>query len=55
MVGDGLSSDIAGGRAMSFITCWYNPERKPQPAQMIPDYTISDLRELLSLVDRGGF
>jgi 2-haloacid dehalogenase len=54
MVGDGLSSDIAGGRAMGFTTCWYNPEGKPQPEQVLPDYTIADLRELLSLVARDG-
>ena len=52
MVGDGLSSDIAGGLAMGFATCWYNPEGKPQPEQIIPHYTITDLHELLSLVPR---
>ena len=54
MVGDGLSSDIVGGRAMGFATCWYNPERRAQPELVIPDYTIADLRELLSLVARDG-
>jgi 2-haloacid dehalogenase len=54
MVGDSLSSDIAGGRAMGFATCWYNPERKPQPELVIPDYTIAQLRELLALVARDG-
>jgi FMN phosphatase YigB (HAD superfamily) len=39
---------------MGFGTCWYNPERKPQPEQLIPDYTIADLRELLALVARAG-
>jgi 2-haloacid dehalogenase len=53
MVGDGLSSDIAGGRAMGFVTCWYNPERKPLPEQMPPDSVIADLRELLDLVARS--
>jgi 2-haloacid dehalogenase len=54
MVGDGLGSDIAGGRAMGFATCWYNPERKPLPEPMIPDYVIADLRELIGLVAGGG-
>jgi HAD superfamily hydrolase (TIGR01549 family) len=52
MVGDGLSSDIAGGRAMGFTTCWYNPEGKPRPQQLIPDYMIAELPELLALVAR---
>lgn len=50
MVGDSLSSDIAGGNAMGFITCWYNAGTQSRPTQVIPDYTIADLRELSRIV-----
>ncbi|HKO93343.1 MAG TPA: YjjG family noncanonical pyrimidine nucleotidase [Polyangiaceae bacterium] len=50
MVGDSVSSDIAGGNAMGFITCWYNPTAQPPPLHVVPDYTIRDLRELTRIV-----
>jgi 2-haloacid dehalogenase len=50
MVGDSASSDIAGGNAMSFITCWYNPHAQARPEHVVPDYTIADLRELTRIV-----
>ncbi|MEO8178091.1 MAG: YjjG family noncanonical pyrimidine nucleotidase [Deltaproteobacteria bacterium] len=50
MVGDGLSSDIAGGNAMGFRTCWYTPRPQPAPEHVLPDYVISDLRELTAIV-----
>lgn len=49
MVGDSLAADIAGGRAMGFATCWFNPlglTTATKPA----DYTIRELSELLPLV-----
>jgi FMN phosphatase YigB (HAD superfamily) len=52
MVGDSASSDIAGGNAMGFITCWYNPKGQPLPLHVVPDYTIADLRELTRIVRR---
>jgi len=52
MVGDSLSSDIAGGSAMGFRTCWYTPSPQPAPVQVVPDYVISDLRELSAIALR---
>ncbi len=62
MVGDSLSSDIAGGIIYGLATCWYNPEGLPAPADALPpaggpDYEIRELRELPPIVlgasDRG--
>jgi len=55
MVGDSLSSDIAGGNAMGFITCWYNPRAQSRPAKVVPDYTIADLRELGRIVQQPAW
>ena len=51
MIGDKLSSDIAGGQNYGLDTVWYNPGRLPLPARPRPTYTISALRELPALVD----
>ena len=49
MVGDSLTADIAGGQAMGFATCWFNPLGLPAPDKPA-DYTIRSLSELLAIV-----
>lgn len=49
MVGDSLTSDMAGGLAAGLRCCWYNPKRLPAPQGMDLDYIISDLNEIESL------
>ncbi len=50
MVGDSLTSDIAGGIGFGIKTCWYNPAKNPVLPGLEPDYEITDLRELLTLL-----
>ena len=50
IIGDSCSSDINGGIAAGIDTCWYNPQNAPLTAVSSPSYTISDLRELLSIL-----
>ena len=47
LVGDSLTSDIKGAKAVGLPCCWYNPRRKPAPPELCPDFEISNLRELL--------
>ena len=46
IVGDSLSSDILGGINAGIQTCWYNPDEKENKFDIVPDYIISDLREI---------
>lgn len=50
IVGDSLSSDIQGGINAGIQTCWYNPSEKENKSSIIPNYMISDLRELYSCI-----
>ena len=50
VVGDSLSSDIAGGIGVGLDVCWYNPKKKTPPADMKITYTVSELSEILSIV-----
>ena len=50
IVGDSLTSDIQGGINAGIRTCWYNPDRKPLPAEYTVDLVISDLHELIPLL-----
>jgi len=49
MVGDSLSSDIAGGINGGLATCWYNPGRSPS-GESPASHEINDLDQLIKIV-----
>ena len=51
MVGDSLSSDILGGIQAGIKTCWVNPQGKPCPEHIRPDYEIKALSQLEELLE----
>ncbi len=50
MVGDSLSSDMAGARAAGIATCWYNPHRQARPADLDLTYEIHALADLIGVL-----
>jgi FMN phosphatase YigB (HAD superfamily) len=50
MVGDSLTSDIAGAAAYGIDACWFNPAGKERPAGVNIRYEIQRLDELLRIV-----
>ncbi len=54
MVGDGLSSDIAGAVAFGIDSCWYNPAGQTNGSSAAPTYEISELPELLTIARGPG-
>jgi YjjG family noncanonical pyrimidine nucleotidase len=50
MIGDGLSSDIAGGANYGIDTCWFNPDGLPLNGFPKPTFTITDLSEIEAIV-----
>lgn len=50
MIGDSLTSDIAGGRNAGIDTCWYNPRRLPRSDSDVVTYEIDDLAGLEAIV-----
>ncbi len=58
MIGDSLTSDIAGGVAAGIDTCWFNPGREPgapgggEEGRFLPDptYEIRSLGDLLRIL-----
>lgn len=49
IIGDSLSSDIAGGINYGINTCWYNPNFKEIENGINPTYEIKHLLDLLKL------
>jgi len=51
VVGDSLSSDIAGGAAAGLDTCWFNPSGAANGHGVDPTHEIRRLSELLGIVE----
>ncbi|MGI6167142.1 MAG: YjjG family noncanonical pyrimidine nucleotidase [Eubacteriales bacterium] len=51
VIGDSLSSDIAGGIGAGLDVCWYNPAGAAAPGGMKINYIIADLSELTGIVN----
>ncbi len=49
MIGDSLTSDIAGGRNYGIDTCWYNPHGTQRPDGTQIDHEIASLGELTDI------
>lgn len=50
VIGDSLSSDIAGGIGAGLDVCWYNPAGAAAPSGMSINYIIDDLSDLINIV-----
>lgn len=51
IVGDSLTSDIAGGNNAGILTCWVNPKHLPGRDDIRVDYEIEALSQLPALLE----
>ena len=51
IVGDSLLSDIRGGINAGIKTCWVNPNHRPFREEIVPDYQIEKLPQLLPILE----
>lgn len=51
MVGDSLTSDMAGALNYGMPTCWFNPTVSPLPDTHPVDWVVHDLAEVLTIVN----
>lgn len=50
IIGDSLTTDIRGANNAGLPCCWVNPQKKPAPSDLIINYEIQSLPELLDFV-----
>ena len=50
MVGDSISSDIAGGKDAGIKTVWLNRFGAENKSKIVPDYEIDDISGLPELI-----
>ncbi|MGD2077627.1 MAG: YjjG family noncanonical pyrimidine nucleotidase [Chloroflexota bacterium] len=51
IVGDSLTSDMAGGFAYGIDTCWYNPTGRQADASLPVTYEIQNLAQLVDILN----
>lgn len=54
MIGDSLTSDIAGGAAAGLRTIWFNPRGLPTPADLLPDAVVRSPAEVEAVLEEMG-
>ena len=50
IIGDSLSSDIAGGKGAGMKTLFFNLKKQEIPSEIQPDFTVNTLREIQSIL-----
>ncbi len=55
IVGDSLTSDIAGGYNAGIKTCWYNPKGKKAGKSYHIDYEIQNLHQIYEVLYEPGY
>ncbi|MBD5466462.1 MAG: HAD-IA family hydrolase [Lachnospiraceae bacterium] len=50
IIGDSLTSDMAGGNQAQIATCWYNPGNLPKKGDVRIDYEIRNLWEVENIL-----
>ena len=50
MIGDSLSSDVAGAVGVKMDSCWYNPKGKTNDSGFTPTFEIGKLTDLLNIL-----
>ena len=51
VIGDSLTSDMAGGVGYGLDTCWYNPRGDVDEMELPITYEIEDMKELFDILD----
>ena len=51
IVGDSLTSDIAGGKNVGIITIWFNGGHNINDGDIVPDYEIFSLSDVQSIIE----
>ena len=50
IIGDSISSDMAGGFGCGIDTCWYNPNHRENPMNIPVTYEVHKLREVRNII-----
>ncbi len=53
VVGDSLTSDIKGGIQAGLKTCWYRPNGTVNETPWVPDYEISHLNQIFTILEHS--
>lgn len=50
MIGDSITNDIAGAKAIGMDVCYYNPKGKQKPENAFVDYEVNSIHDLVQIL-----
>lgn len=50
MIGDSITNDIIGAKAIGMDVCYYNPKGKIKPVNVLVDYEVSSIHNLIKIL-----
>ena len=50
MIGDSITNDILGAKAIGMDVCYYNSKRKRKPDNILVDYEVNSINELVQIL-----
>jgi len=53
VIGDSLTSDIAGGNGYDIDTCWFNPDKIENTTEFKPTWEIEKLGDVVKIIEQG--
>ncbi|MBQ7153535.1 MAG: YjjG family noncanonical pyrimidine nucleotidase [Clostridia bacterium] len=53
LIGDSLTSDIAGANKAGIRSCWYNPWGRKNGGEAVPDHEVSSFEQLKGILFQG--
>lgn len=50
MIGDSITNDMAGAKAIGMDVCYYNPKGKRKPENVLVDYEVNSIHDLIQIL-----
>ena len=50
MIGDSITNDMAGAKAIGMDVCYYNPKGKSKPENVMIDFEVKSVRDLFQIL-----
>ena len=50
MIGDSITNDMAGAKAIGMDVCYYNPKSKRKPENVFVDYEVNSIQDLVHIL-----
>ena len=50
MIGDSITNDVMGAKTMGMDACYYNPQNKRKPENVLVDYEVNSIHDIVQML-----